>query len=249
VSLEGPQRAAAALNGAQQSAARRIPKLDRIVRDGSRRFRGCQHYFPCPPWLSYAALPRPHGIDAAARGRKIDIYFLLIKIQTMFNILSIRIVLRHEPRPLPSHDVTHRSATDALESASGRDDGWNTAKKRAIARKDLEKRFFGLRPSQPLEIPQNRQSFLWKCLEKTSGDLEKLGKKLGGSPLFRHLCPSRNAAAPVSKWRTTPSRRAPSNRGADRAHFDRDRLIKSPLTGMIQVVAIRPTASQSRTGV
>jgi hypothetical protein len=167
----------------------------------------------------------------------------------MFNILSIRIVLRHEPRPLPSHDVTHRSATDALESASGRDDGWNTAKKRAIARKDLEKRFFGLRPSQPLEIPQNRQSFLWKCLEKTSGDLEKLGKKLGGSPLFRHLCPSRNAAAPVSKWRTTPSRRAPSNRGADRAHFDRDRLIKSPLTGMIQVVAIRPTASQSRTGV
>jgi hypothetical protein len=63
------------------------------------------------------------------------------------------------------------------------------------------------------------------------------------------FAPSRDVAAPASNWRTAPFRRTPSNRGADRAHFDRDRLIKSPLTGMIQVVAIRPTASQSRTGV
>jgi hypothetical protein len=33
---------------------------------------------------------------------------------------------------------------------------------------------------QPLEISQNRQSFLWKSLEETSGNSEKLGKKLGG---------------------------------------------------------------------
>jgi hypothetical protein len=119
-----------------------------------------------------------------------------------------------------------------------------------MPRKDLERSFFGLRLSQPLEIPQDRQSFLWKCLEKTSADLEKLGRKgLEGRLCSAASAASRNAAAPVSKWRTMPSRRAPSNRGADRAHFDRDRLIKSPLTGMIQVVAIRPTASQSRTGV
>jgi hypothetical protein len=38
---------------------------------------------------------------------------------------------------------------------------------------------------QPVEIPQNRQSFLW---QKTSGDLEKLGERLGGAPLFYRLC-------------------------------------------------------------
>jgi len=33
---------------------------------------------------------------------------------------------------------------------------------------------------QALEIPQNRQSFLWKSLEKTSGNLEMFGKSLQG---------------------------------------------------------------------
>jgi hypothetical protein len=33
---------------------------------------------------------------------------------------------------------------------------------------------------QPLEIPQNRQRIVWKSLDKTSGNLEKLGEKLGG---------------------------------------------------------------------
>ena len=45
---------------------------------------------------------------------------------------------------------------------------------------------FHLELLQTLEIPQNRQSFLWKCLEKTSANLEKFGNKLGGPPLFRH---------------------------------------------------------------
>jgi hypothetical protein len=31
---------------------------------------------------------------------------------------------------------------------------------------------------QPLEIPQNRQSFLWKSLEENKRDLERLAKKL-----------------------------------------------------------------------
>src|SRR5271163_1665688 len=109
--------------------------------------------------------------------------------------------------------------------------------------------FFGLQPSQRIEIPQKRQSFLRKCLEKTSGEFGKAWKKgLEGRLYSAAFAPSRNAATPVSKRRTAPSRRASSNRSADRAHFDRDRLIKSPLTGMIQVVAIRPTASQKPYG-
>src|SRR5271168_1880238 len=38
----------------------------------------------------------------------------------------------------------------------------------------------GLGALQPIEIPQNRQNFLWKCLERNMRDLEKLAKKLGG---------------------------------------------------------------------
>ena len=37
----------------------------------------------------------------------------------------------------------------------------------------------GLEGLQPIEIPQNGQSFLWKSLEKNSRVLEKLAKKLG----------------------------------------------------------------------
>jgi hypothetical protein len=44
--------------------------------------------------------------------------------------------------------------------------------------KNLENDTLDLHLLQALEIPQNRQSFLWKCLEKTSGNLEKLAKSL-----------------------------------------------------------------------
>ena len=51
--------------------------------------------------------------------------------------------------------------------------------KGADAAKNLEMDSLGLEALQPLEIAQNRQSFLWKCLERNMRDLEKLGKKLG----------------------------------------------------------------------
>jgi hypothetical protein len=38
--------------------------------------------------------------------------------------------------------------------------------------------FFGFYPSQPFEIPRNRQRNLWKSLEKTARDLEMFGKSL-----------------------------------------------------------------------
>jgi hypothetical protein len=37
---------------------------------------------------------------------------------------------------------------------------------------------FGLHLLQAFEIPQNHQDILWKSLEKTSGNLEILGKSL-----------------------------------------------------------------------
>jgi hypothetical protein len=46
---------------------------------------------------------------------------------------------------------------------------------------------------QAFEIPQNRQSFLWKSLQKKSLNLEKFGKVQGGPPLFRHIRPCRSA--------------------------------------------------------
>jgi hypothetical protein len=46
--------------------------------------------------------------------------------------------------------------------------------------KYLEEDSLGLEALQPIEIPQNGQSFLWKSLERNSRDLEKLGDKLGG---------------------------------------------------------------------
>ena len=45
--------------------------------------------------------------------------------------------------------------------------------------KYLEEDTLGLEALQPIEIPQNGQSFLWKSLEKNSRDLERLGEKLG----------------------------------------------------------------------
>jgi hypothetical protein len=45
-----------------------------------------------------------------------------------------------------------------------------------MPQKKFGKGFFGSRPLQPPEITQNRQSFLWKSLEKTGGNLEKLGE-------------------------------------------------------------------------
>src|SRR5271168_2799209 len=47
---------------------------------------------------------------------------------------------------------------------------------------------YGLGGLQPLEIPQNGQSFVWKSLDKNSQDLEKLAEMRGRPPSFRRLC-------------------------------------------------------------
>jgi hypothetical protein len=48
-----------------------------------------------------------------------------------------------------------------------------------VKAKYLDADTLGLEGLQPIEIPQNGQSFLWKSLEKNSRVLEKLAKKLG----------------------------------------------------------------------
>ena len=53
-------------------------------------------------------------------------------------------------------------------------DGFFEPKEKA---KYLEEDYLGVEALQPIEIPQNGQSFLWKSLEKNDRDLEKLGEK------------------------------------------------------------------------
>jgi len=59
----------------------------------------------------------------------------------------------------------------------------------------LQKKFgkdsFGLRPLQPPEITQNRQSFLWKSSEQNRRGLEKLGEKAWTRLYFDIFAPSR----------------------------------------------------------
>jgi hypothetical protein len=56
--------------------------------------------------------------------------------------------------------------------------GGNMVEKRRAARKNLEADSLGLEPLQALEIPQNGQSFVWKCLDENTPDLEKLAISL-----------------------------------------------------------------------
>src|SRR3984957_16129042 len=58
-----------------------------------------------------------------------------------------------------------------------RDSAKNAVESRPMRRKKFGKDPFGLRPLQPPEIAQNRQSFLWKSLEENRRGLEKLGEK------------------------------------------------------------------------
>ena len=71
-----------------------------------------------------------------------------------------------------------------------RDGFWNEAERRPARRINLDADHLGFEPLQPLEIPQNRQRFIWKSLEQNSRYLEKLAEKLGSPPLFRHLYPA-----------------------------------------------------------
>ena len=133
--------------------------------------------------------------------------------------------LRHE---LASYLLHVRPSVRPRTARGGRirlGGGRNEAGRRRGRQKPWKTLNSGLEALQPLEIPQNRQSFLWKSLEKTDGDLEKLGEKAWTPPLFyrfrpsggvaragRELQPGRTckgpAAAARSRMRTVPHRAA-----------------------------------------
>jgi hypothetical protein len=84
------------------------------------------------------------------------------------------------------------------DGGNGRDGIENAADGRRAGRKNLEAEPFGFLPLQPIEIPQNDQSFVWKSLDKNRLDLEKLAEKLWRPPLFRRL-PQRRGAG-LGRW-------------------------------------------------
>src|SRR5271156_3577154 len=82
------------------------------------------------------------------------------------------------PCPLPRPPATQIALEPTLrEAAEHGGIAPITRPKRSRRRGKVWKRdSFGLKPLQPIEIPQNRQSFVWKSLEKNDRDLEKLGE-------------------------------------------------------------------------
>jgi hypothetical protein len=79
----------------------------------------------------------------------------------------------------------------------------NTVEGRRERQKIWSKSTLGFGGLQPLEIAQNRQSFVWKTLEKNTLDLEKLGEMQGGPPLFRRLRCVSSATAEIVGHETT----------------------------------------------
>jgi hypothetical protein len=72
----------------------------------------------------------------------------------------------------------------------------NTVERRSMRQKKFGKDSFDLRPLQPPEITQNRQSFLWKSLEQNIVNLEKLGEKAWARLYFTIFSPSPNPRRP-----------------------------------------------------
>ena len=100
--------------------------------------------------------------------------------------------------------------------------------------KYLEEDSLGLEALQPIEIPQNGQSFVWKNLEKNSRDLEKLGEKLGGG------------GAPPN--RVLPRRGAPCRaRVLDRAdERHRDRHVEAETAVLLPFARGRRNSARAR---
>jgi hypothetical protein len=102
--------------------------------------------------------------------------------------------------PALSSNANCARADASRASRMWRDYAKNTVGRRPMRQKKFGKGSFGLRPLQPPEITQNRQSFLWKSLEENRRGLEKLGEKAGRAFISPSLFPPGNAAAPIANW-------------------------------------------------
>ena len=148
---------------------------------------------------------RRRRLAAPSRVSRADIFFPVIEIDAKFELRSVRNCSH-------AHELSRALQHRKLRSRSGFANLWNVARlrqehgrKKADAAEKIWKGRFGLRPLQPPEITQNRQSFLWKSLEENRRGLEKLEKKLGHGFISTSLPPSRNAAAPIANWRAIRS--------------------------------------------
>jgi hypothetical protein len=89
-------------------------------------------------------------------------------------------------------NCTHAHASRA--SGKWRDYAKNAVESRPMQQKKFGKDSFDLRPLQPPEITQNRQSFLWKSLEENRRGLEKLGEKAWARLYFDIFAPAARRA-------------------------------------------------------
>src|ERR1700691_1977407 len=104
--------------------------------------------------------------------------------------------------PALSSNANCARAHASLACGMWRDYAKNAVESKPMRQKKFGKGSFGLRPLQPPEITQNRQSFLWKSLEENRRDLEKLGEKAWARLYFDIFAPLGNVAAPIANWRT-----------------------------------------------
>jgi hypothetical protein len=95
--------------------------------------------------------------------------------------------------PALSSNANCARAHASLACGIWRDYAKNAVENKPMRQKKFRKGSFGLRPLQPPEITQNRQSFLWKSLEENRRDLEKLGEKAWARLYFDIFAPLGNA--------------------------------------------------------
>ena len=93
----------------------------------------------------------------------------------------------NSPRALQQRKLRSRTR---FTYGTWRDYAKNAVERRPMSQKKFGKDSFGLRPLQPPEIAQNRQSFLWKSLEENRRGLEKLGEKAWARLYFDIFAPA-----------------------------------------------------------
>ena len=157
-------------------------------------------------------------VTLSTKGPRRGWHFLSkIKIRASFKIRVNRSTHSTCASPSATLDPALEARRQATRDAARRRREYGG--KKAGGRINLEADSLGLEPLQALEIPQNGQSFVWKCLDENTPDLEKLAISLevcldsaafarrrivGRGPRGRNLAPAAPAEhRPTAGYRTT----------------------------------------------
>ena len=95
-----------------------------------------------------------------------------------------------------------------------------------------------------LEIPQNRQSFVWKSLEQNTRVLEKLGKRLGGR-LYSAAVGSCHQRPPIERDRHCEERSCEATQGSFRTEKESGWPVSSKGTGRRPLRNLQMTAREN----